>query len=103
MVWLPVFPGLLERWALPGMVEEFSGWGAPQYWDDERYVSLDVKRRIVPDVEDEVPWDMFILFGPEATWRTAEEHVLGWGEPVIYEAKRLEALLSEIPGGSGGP
>ncbi len=97
MVWLPVFPGLLERWALPRMVEEFSGWGAPQYWDDEQYVSLDVKRRIVPDVEDEVPWDMFILFGPEATWRTAEEYVLGWGEPVIYEAERLQALLSQIP------
>ena len=92
----------MERWALPKMVEEFSEWGVPQYWDEERYVSRDVKRRIVPDVEDEVPWDLFILIGPEAMWRTAQEHVLGWGEPVINEAKRLEALLSEISGGSGG-
>lgn len=78
------------------MVKEFSGWGVPQYWDEERHLSLEVKRRIVPDADDEVPWDMFILFGPEATWKTAGKHVLGWGEPVIRQAERLETLLSEI-------
>ena len=45
---------------------------------------------------DGFPWDLFILFGPEATWAEAEKHVLGWGEPVIDRAEKLEALLSEV-------
>ncbi len=65
-----------------------------QYWDDARRVSLEVKQRLVPEVEDEVPWDMFIVFGPEATWAEAERHVLGWGKPVIHRTEKLEALLS---------
>ena len=97
-----MFPRLAEWWALPRMVEEFSEWGAPQYWDDERHVSLEVKRRIVPGVEDEVPWDMFILFGPGATWADAEKHVLGWAEPVIHHADELDALLGATSNGGGG-
>ena len=86
----------MEWWALSGMVEEFSEWGMPQYWDDERHVSLEVKERVVPEVEEEVPWDMFILFSPEATWIKAEKHVIGWGRPVIERTEKLEALLSAI-------
>ncbi len=92
-----MFPRLQERRVLPGMVEEFSAWGIPQYWDDGRHLSLEVKQRVIPELEDEVPWDMFILFGPQATWAKAEKHVLGWGEPVIDEAEKLEALLSAVP------
>ena len=94
VVWLPMFPRPMEWWALPRMVEEFSEWGIPQYWDDERRVSLAVKARVVPELENEVPWDLFILFGPDASWTDAENHVLGWGEPVIDKAEELEALLS---------
>ncbi len=94
VVWLPMFPRLMEWWALPGMVEEFAGWGVPQYWDDENLLSREVKRRIVPEVDSEIPWDIFILLGPEATWATAEEHVLGWGGTVVQEMGRLKALLS---------
>ena len=96
LVWLPMFPRPQERWALPGMVEEFSGWGISQYWDDERHVSLEVKQRIVPELEDEVPWDLFILFGPAATWSESQKHVLGWGEPVIRKTEELESLLLAI-------
>ena len=96
MVWLPMFPRLMEWWALPRMAEEFSEWEISQYWDDERRVSLEVKERVVPEVKNEVPWDMFILFGPEATWADAEKHVLGWGEPVIHRTEKLEALLSAV-------
>ncbi len=86
----------MEWWALPRMTAEFSEWGIPQYWDEERLVSLEVKKRVVPDVKSDVPWDMFILFGPEATWADAEKHVLGWGEPVIDRTEELEALLSAV-------
>ncbi len=99
VVWLPMFPRPMEWWALPRMVKEFAQWGIPQYWDDQRGVSLAVKARIVPELEDEGPWDMFILFGPEASWADAETHVLGWGEPVIDETEKLEALLSAASDG----
>ena len=91
-----MFPKPMEWWALPRMAEEFSEWGISQYWDDQRRVSFEVKQRLIPELEDEVPWDMFILFGPEATWAEAEKHVLGWGEPVIKKKQELEALLSAI-------
>ena len=99
LVWLPMFPRPMEWWALPKLVEEFSEWGVPQYWDDERRVSLAVRERLVPEIEDEVPWDLFILFGPEASWADAEKHVLVWGEPVIDQAGKLEAVLSTASGG----
>ncbi len=89
-----MFPRPQEWWALPGMVDEFADSGFVQYWDDERHLSTDVRRRLVPEIEDEVPWDLFILFGPDATWTDAQEHVLGWGEPVIQRADDLEALLA---------
>ncbi len=91
-----MFPTPMEWWALPRMAEEFSEWEISQYWDGERRVSQELKERIVPELEDEVPWDMFILFGPEATWANAEKHVLGWGEPVIHRTEKLEALLRAV-------
>ena len=97
LVWLPMFPRPMERWALPAMAEEFAGWGMSQYWDDEHRVSAAVKERLIPEVEEDVPWDMFILFGPEARWADAERHVLGWGRPVIDRAEELATLLSAVP------
>ncbi len=99
MVWLPMLPRPQEWWALPRMVEEFSEWGVPQYWDDERHLSLEVKHRVVPEVKAEIPWDMFIFFGPEATWADAEKHVVGWAVPVISHAEELEALLGAASNG----
>ncbi len=96
LVWLRMFPRLMEWWALPRMAEEFTSWGKPQYWDDERHLSLEIRERLVRQVEEEVPWDLVILFSPEATWAEAEKHVLGWGRTVIGEAEKLEALLLAI-------
>ena len=87
-----MYPRLLEWWALPRMVEEFSAWGMPQYWDEKFHVSSEVKQRVVSAVVEKVPWDMFILFGPDATWSNAEQHVIGWGRPVIEVAEELAAL-----------
>ena len=91
-----MFPKPMEWWALPRMAEEFSAWGIPQYWDEERHVSQAVKERVVPEIDADVPWDLFILFGPEASWADAEKHVLGWGEPVINQTEKLESLLSTV-------
>lgn len=93
-----MFPRVQERRALPGMIEEFASAAFDQFWDDERNVSVEAKQRLVPGVEDKVPWDLFILFGREASWADAQDHVLGWGEPVIDRVEKLDALLSSLGG-----
>ncbi len=90
-VWLPMFPRPQERWSLPGAVEEFEAF--VQFWDDERIVSAEVKQRIWPDYDGEIPWDLFILFDTQATWATANDHVIGLGRTVIGESDKLDALL----------
>ena len=86
-----MFPRPQERWSLPGAVEELQAF--VQFWDDERVVSADVKKRIWPDYDGEFPWDLFILFDAPSTWATAEDHVVGWGRTVIGQSDKLEALL----------
>ena len=89
-----MFPRMQERWSLPGAVGELARFR--QFWDDERGVSAEVKERILPGYEGEVPWDLFILFDPQATWGDASQHVRGWGAPVIAEKDRLDALLGSL-------
>ncbi len=101
IVWLPMYPRPMEWWALPGMVEEFAGF--EQFWDDERTVSADVKRRIVPAFDGEIPWDMFILFGTEARWTTAGEHVTASGYTVLHTQDELFAALGRLPRTNEGP
>lgn len=86
-----MFPRPQEWWSLPGVVEEHGAF--VQFWDDERFVSAEVKQRIWPDYDGDTPWDLFILFDGEATWATASEHVVGWGTTVIGESETLDALL----------
>ncbi len=81
-------PRPAERWALPGTVEEYSWF--TQFWDDERQLSTEVKRRILPDFEGD---HVFILFDPDATWDSAGEHVVLWGRTVMEKKNELDALL----------
>ncbi len=90
-----MYPRPMEWWALPGMVEEFADF--EQFWDNERTVSADVKRRIVPAFDGEIPWDMFILFETEARWTTAGEHVTASGYTVLHTQAELFAALGDVP------
>ncbi len=92
-----MFPRPQERWALADAVEEQSGF--PQFWDDERIVSADVKSRIAPAYEGDTPWDVFVVFDASASWASAPEHVLGWGAPVIDRREELESLLKGLARG----
>ncbi len=86
-----MFPRPSERRALPEAVEEYSRF--TQFWDDERQLSSQVKQRILPGYEGDRPWDLFILFDPDATWDSAGEHIVGWGRTVMQEKDQLDALL----------
>ncbi len=91
-------PRPAERWALPGAVEEYSRF--TQFWDDERQLSIEVKRRILPDFQGD---HVFILFDPYATWDSAREHVVLWGRTVMEKKNELDALLLALdPTRTGG-
>ena len=97
-VWLPMFPRLAERRALPKTIREYAEVPIIHYWDDTKELGVEFKQRVIPDYEGETAWDAFILFDREATWSTAEEHVLVWGSTVVDQAAELFDLLEELPG-----
>ncbi len=96
-VWLPMFPRPAERRALPKTIKEYSDAPIIHYWDDTRQIGVEFKQRVIPDFDGETAWDAFILFDREATWATAQDHVLGWGSTVVDEEDQLFALLKELP------
>ena len=97
-----MFPRPMEWWSLPRMVDEFADWKFPQFWDDKQHLSRELKTRIIPEIEIKTPWDLFILFGPDATWADAQEHVLGWDYPVIGTKAEFDALLGAVSERGGG-
>lgn len=94
-----MFPRVQERFAISDAVEEYTAF--PQFWDDERRVSLEVKERIVPAFDGDLPWDLYVLFDRDARWANAGDHVIGWGAPVIERADELDAQLAALAPGSG--
>ncbi len=97
-VWLPMFPRPAERRALPKTIDEYAEAPITHYWDDTRELGVEFKQRVIPDYDGETAWDAFILFDSEATWSTAEEHVLLWGSTVVDHEEQLFALLEELAG-----
>lgn len=95
-VWLPMFPRLAERGALPKVAMEFDDPQIRQYWDDARAVGREFKERVIPAFEGEVAWDVWVLFDEEATWDEASEHVVGSGYTVAATREDLFDRLGSI-------
>jgi hypothetical protein len=95
-VWLPMFPRLAERSALPGVTQEFDGTRIGQYWDDGKSVGREFKERIIPGFDGDVAWDVWVLFDEEATWDSAAEHVVGWGYTVVATEQELFSRLESV-------
>ena len=77
--------------------QEYSDAPIIHYWDDTRQIGVEFKQRVIPDFDGETAWDAFILFDRDATWATAQDHVLSWGSTVVDEEDQLFALLEELP------
>ena len=95
-VWLPIFPRVAERRALPKQTAQFADAGVTQYWDDAGEFGRELKRRVVRDFDGEIVWDTFILFDDTATWATAADHVLGWGYTIEGHKEKLFTLLTQF-------
>jgi hypothetical protein len=96
VVWLPMLPRLAERRALPGAVRELAGAGFAQYWDDARAIGHELKERVIPGYDGEIAWDVWVLFDEEATWDSAQGHVVAWGATVAATEEELFARLDRI-------
>ncbi len=91
-----MFPRVAERRALPKMTAQYAESPGTQYWDDSKRLGIELKQRIVPAFKGDVVWDTFLLFGPEATWADAEDHLQVWGYPIVEQKEQLFATLSKL-------
>ncbi len=102
-VWLPQFPRDLEEDALPGMVEQFARTSVNQFWDGDTILGREFLARIVPEfLGGDAVWDTFVLFGPEATWADAGDHIIAWDYTVSDKREALFAALARLTAGAAG-
>ena len=96
-VWVPQFPRDLEEGALPEMSAQYAPSGATQYWDGDTRLGRVFLDRIVPEfLGGDVVWDTFVLFGPDATWANARDHIIAWDYTVEGHAEQLFAALQRL-------
>jgi hypothetical protein len=70
------------------------------FWDEERVVGRWLARA---DVGGQgysgIVWDAYLLFGPEASWKSEPGPVVGSGAPVVAESARLEEQVRSLVSG----
>lgn len=87
LVWLPVLPSDERFGVADVLVDE----RVRQFWDDDRLVSDEVGR--LTGADEGLAWDVYLLFGPEATWGRRLPAPLGRGAPVVVQIESLATLL----------
>jgi hypothetical protein len=61
------------------------------YWDEERIVGQWFARQV--DGYEGTSWDIYYLYGPDATWDTVPGPLIGSGATIIGERQTLEAQI----------
>lgn len=87
-VWLPALSTDQRFEVADLMVDE----RVEHFWDGGRIVG-DAVRDLVGAPEDQLVWDVFLAFGPDARWTSSPPVPLDIGAPVIGAAEELEAAL----------
>lgn len=87
VVWLPVLPSDERFGVADVLVDE----RVRQFWDDDRLVSDEVGR--VAGAGEGLAWDVYLVFGPDATWNRRLPAPLGTGAPVVVQIEALATLL----------
>jgi hypothetical protein len=80
---------MLEPDANPEVADLLVDERATHYWDGERRLGRYVAG-MLGNAAGAAAWDVFLLFGPEATWGDRPDDA---GSPVISEAGQLERAL----------
>jgi hypothetical protein len=87
VVWLPVLPSD-ERF---GVADVLVDGRVRHFWDDDRLVSDEVGQ--LAGAGEGVAWDVYLAFGPEASWDDRLPAPLGSGAPVVVQMENLATLL----------
>lgn len=87
VVWLPVL-ATDERF---GVADVLVDERVRQFWDGDRLVSDEVGR--LSGAEEGLAWDVYLAFGPDATWDRRLPAPLGSEGPVVVQIESLATLL----------
>ena len=94
-IWFNMYPGdRRSRWN----PKRISDPRVMHYWDEKKIVGRWLVDQQIVDYPDEVLWDAYLLFGPEASWNETPRILNTWGRPVYPDRKRLAASLIELLG-----
>ena len=89
-VWLPILNGDLARGPRPDLITDSR---VTHYWDPNKSIgewfgNLQGSGRVA--------WDVFFLYGGEATWKKKPGPLLEWGYPVIRQAEKLKKAIGPL-------
>lgn len=87
VVWLPVLPSDERFGVADVLVDE----RVRQFWDNDRLVSDEVGR--LAGADEGLAWDVYLVFGPDATWDRRLPAPLGSGAPVVVQIDALNTIL----------
>jgi hypothetical protein len=79
--------------------EEWNGTTMPDtrvrhFWDGDRLVGQWFAEQV--DDNTGIAWDVYYLYGPEATWETVPGPLAGSGRTIIGERDTLQAQLNTV-------
>ena len=64
------------------------------FWDGETLIGQWFAREI--DGYDGIAWDVYYLYGPDATWETAPSKLIGSGGTIYHEREKLKMELKSL-------
>ena len=92
-VWLPMlWSDSREKWDGTNMPDN----RVIHYWDGERVIGQWFAREI--DDYEGVAWDVYYLYGPDATWETVPTPLLASGRTIYGERETLEMRMHTLLG-----
>ena len=64
------------------------------YWDGEAVIGQWFAKQV--DGYYGIAWDIYYLYGPDATWETVPSPLAGSGGPIFYEQAALKEQVSTL-------
>ena len=92
-VWLPMlWTDAREKWNGKTMPD----FRVTHFWDGETLVGEWFAQQV--DGFEGVSWDVYYLYGPEATWETTPQPLLGSGRTIYTERQALNLQVRTLLG-----
>ena len=90
-VWLPMLGGdAREEWNGTTMSDP----RVLHFWDGEMVIGQWFAKQV--DGYEGIAWDVYYLYGPDATWQTVPSPLVGSGSTIYGERQTLKTQLSTL-------